>query len=492
MLALVGTVMIAVFMYLIMGRRLSPMVCLIVVPAAFAVFTGHAAELGTMVGDGITSLAPTAAMLMFAILYFGVMIDAGLFDPIARAVVRFTRNDPLRLLVGTVALVAVVSLDGDGSTTFMITVSALLPIYRRLGMSVVLMTGLAGITNGILNTAPWGGPTARAASALGVDPGEVFVPMLPALGVGLLAVFALAYVIGLRERRRLGRIDLPSAAPAGDSRLLKDAEHAEREPAGVLVGVGAGAGSAGAGSLGAGSPGAGLGGGRRGLAGASAAAAGDAAVDDDVLDPDRPSLRPRLLWFNATLTVALMVLLILGVLPIPVLFMLASAVALMVNYPSLADQRARIVAHSDSILSVVAMVFAAAVFTGVLSGTGMVEAMAQALLSVIPDSMGPYLTIITGLLSIPLTFLMSNDAFYFGVVPVIAETAAAHGISDVEIARASLVGQPVHMLSPLVPAVYVLIGLARVELADHHRFAIKWGALASLVILAAGVLFGTM
>jgi len=85
---------------------------------------------------------------------------------------------------------------------------------------------------------------------------------------------------------------------------------------------------------------------------------------------------------------------------------------------------------------------------------------------------------------------MSNDAFYFGILPVIAQTAAGYGISPVEIARASVVGQPVHLLSPLVPSLYLLVGLAKVDLGDHQRFALKWAIFASFGLLAGGILFG--
>ncbi|TDD51731.1 CitMHS family transporter [Saccharopolyspora elongata] len=436
MIALLGLCMVTVFLYLVMSKRLSPMVSLIVVPAAFAVLGGFAPDLGDMVTDGIKSVAPTAAMLLFAILYFGIMIDAGLFDPIARAVVRLTRNDPLRLIMGTVALVAVVSLDGDGTTTFMITVSALLPIYRKLGVSPVLMTGLACMTNAILNVVPWGGPAARAASALKLDPQELFVPMIPALVAGLATVFVIAYAIGLRERARLR-----TAAP-------------------VLVGAG----------------------------GPDTYHGGSA--DFDVLAPDRESLRPKLFWFNAALTIALLAALIIGVLPIAVLFMIGCGLALIVNYPRLEQQRARIASHADSVVAVVAMVFAAAVFTGVLSGTGMIEQMAHYLLTAMPDALFPFFSIIVAVLSVPFTFFMSNDAFYFGVMPILAEAGAQHGIGAMEIARASLLGQPIHMLSPLVPAMYVLIGLAKVDLGDHHRFAIKWALVVCAVVITAGLGLG--
>lgn len=178
--------------------------------------------------------------------------------------------------------------------------------------------------------------------------------------------------------------------------------------------------------------------------------------------------------------------------PIPVLFLLGAALALTVNFPHMKDQKARVAAHAENVLNVSGMVFAAAVFTGVLTGTGMVEHMARWLVSGIPDALGPHMGLVTGILSIPLTYFMSNDGFYFGIVPILAEAGAAHGVAPIEIARASLVGQALHMSSPLVPAVYVLVGMAKVEFGDHTKFTVKWAALTSLVVLCAGVLFGIL
>ncbi|MFJ8545582.1 CitMHS family transporter [Streptomyces sp. NPDC093586] len=462
MLTILGFAMIATFLVLIMMKKMSPIAALVLIPALFCVFVGKGAQLGDYVIDGVSSLAPTAAMLMFAIVYFGVMIDVGLFDPIVRAILKFCKADPMRIVVGTALLAAIVSLDGDGSTTFMITVSAMYPLYKRLKMSLVVMTGVAAMANGVMNTLPWGGPTARAATALKVDATDIFVPMIPALAVGLVAVVALAYVLGLRERRRLGTLTL-------DEVLVR-----EDETETVLVGAGAAA-DAGKASVGSGGP-----------------AGRDDAADDDFqgLDPHRATLRPKLYWFNALLTVALLTAMIMELLPIPVLFLIGAALALTVNFPHIPDQKARIAAHADNVLNVSGMVFAAAVFTGVLTGTGMVDHMANWLVDTIPEGMGPHMGLVTGLLSLPLTYFMSNDGFYFGVLPVLAEAGQAHGVSTLEIARASIVGQPLHMSSPLVPAVYVLVGMAKVEFGDHTRFVVKWAVLTSLVILAAGILFG--
>ncbi|MFE7957220.1 CitMHS family transporter [Streptomyces sp. NPDC057413] len=477
MLTILGFAMIATFLVLIMLKKMSPIAALVLIPALFCVFVGKGAKLGDYVIDGVTGLAPTAAMLMFAIVYFGVMIDVGLFDPIVRGILKFCKADPLRIVVGTAVLAAIVSLDGDGSTTFMITVSAMYPLYKRLKMSLVVMTGVAAMANGVMNTLPWGGPTARAATALKLDAGDIFVPMIPALAMGLLFVLALSYVLGRRERKRLGVLTL-------DEVLVE--EPAEQET--VLVGAGSGTGAKGA------TGGSGTGKGGASTAGGSGAGA-DLPEDSEEesfqgLDPHRATLRPKLYWFNALLTVVLLTAMIMEWLPIPVLFLLGAALALTVNYPHMPDQKARIAAHAENVLNVSGMVFAAAVFTGVLQGTGMVDHMAKWLVGNIPDGMGPHMAFVTGLLSIPLTYFMSNDGFYFGILPVLAEAGQAHGVPAVEIARASIIGQPLHMSSPLVPAVYVLVGMAKVEFGDHTRFVVKWAALTSLVVLGAGILFG--
>ncbi|MFG2956879.1 CitMHS family transporter [Streptomyces sp. NPDC048291] len=466
MLTILGFAMIATFLVLIMLKKMSPIAALVLIPALFCVVVGKGAHLGDYVIDGVTSLAPTAAMLMFAIVYFGVMIDVGLFDPVVRGILRFCRADPLRIVVGTAVLAAIVSLDGDGSTTFMITVSAMYPLYKRLKMSLVVMTGVAAMANGVMNTLPWGGPTARAATALKLDASDIFVPMIPALATGLLFVFALAYVLGRRERKRLGVLTL-------DEVLVE-------EPETVLVGAGKT-------PSGTGGPGSGTGADLPDGPGPQPRPDGFQG-----LDPHRETLRPRLYWFNALLTVVLLTAMIMEWLPIPVLFLLGAALALTVNYPQMPAQRARIAAHAENVLNVSGMVFAAAVFTGVLQGTGMVDHMADWLVGNIPDGMGPHMALVTGVLSIPLTYFMSNDGFYFGILPVLAEAGQAHGVPAVEIARASIVGQPLHMSSPLVPAVYVLVGMAKVEFGDHTRFVVKWAALTSVVVLGAGLLYGAM
>ena len=134
--------------------------------------------------------------------------------------------------------------------------------------------------------------------------------------------------------------------------------------------------------------------------------------------------RPKLLWVNLALTVTLIVCLVTSVLPLSTLFMIAFVVALMINYPNLDDQKERISHHAGNVLAVVGLVFASGIFTGILSGTEMVDAMANSLVAIIPESAGSYFAVITAVTSIPFTYFMANDPYYFGVLPILAETAA--------------------------------------------------------------------
>jgi len=433
MLTFLAYAMVLVFMTLIMTKRLSPLTALILIPIAFGVAGGFASSLGEMMVSGITKLAPTGVMLMFAILYFAVMIDAGLFEPFVQRLVALVHGDPVKVVLGTAALALLVSLDGDGSTTYMITTAAMLPLYRKLGMRPLILACVTMLAGGVMNILPWGGPTARAASALGIDVSTVFVPLIPAMIGGAFWVFFVAYRLGLNERTRLSATPHPMASSEGADHVLNE------------------------------------------------------ELANPQYHEDTSHRRPDRLVINAILTVALLVALIMAVLPLPVLFMIGFAIAVMLNYPGIEEQKSLIARHAGNVLSVVGLIFAAGVFTGILSGTKMVDAMADSVIQLVPTALGPYLAIVTGVLSVPFTFLISNDAFYFGVLPILAKAGEAYGISAAEMARAALVGQPVHLLSPLVPSTFLLVGLAGVDFDDHQRFTLKWALGSTLVLLAIGL-----
>ncbi|MET8869357.1 citrate:proton symporter [Nonomuraea sp. NPDC004580] len=434
MIALLGFLTIGLFLVLTMTKRISVLTALVLVPVAAALIGGFASDLGPMILDGLGKVAPTGIMIAFAVLYFSLMIDTGLFDPLIRGILRLAKDDPLRIAVGTAVITMCVALDGDGASTFLITVSALLPVYRRLGMSPLVLTGVVCLGAGVMNMVPWGGPTARAMAVLKLDSSEVFTPVLPAMVAGIAWVLVASSLIGLRERRRLGTVTLP-AEPA--------------EPAGLSAGPSAGPRLAGDGP------------------GTALAPAGKG-----------------LTAFNLVLTLALLACLVLQVMPLPVLFVLGFTIAAAVNLPTWEKQQDLLERHGKSVVLVTTMIFAAGVFTGVLTGTKMIDEMAAAFVGVIPESFGGHLPVLVALTGMPLSLVFTPDAYYFGVLPVLAQTAGGFGIDSAEIARAAILGQMTtgFPLSPLTAATFILVGMSGVQLGQHQRFIFGWAFATTAVM----------
>ena len=110
--------------------------------------------------------------------------------------------------MGTAILTMIVHLDGDGTATFMIVLSAFLPIYKQLNINRLILPGIVALSVGPLHLVPWSGTSARAISAFNSDARHMFNPNVPAIFAGIGWVLFVAYIFGKRERKRLGIIRL--------------------------------------------------------------------------------------------------------------------------------------------------------------------------------------------------------------------------------------------------------------------------------------------
>jgi len=430
MLAFLGLSMVVVFTYLIMAKRLSPIVALVVVPVIFSIIAGFALTTDKMMLDGIKLVAPSAALLLFAILFFGVLFDAGLFDPMIKLILKTVNGNPINIALGTAILSLTTALDGDGTTTYMITCAAMLPLYKRIQMNPMILASICVLSLSVMGgMTPWGGPATRVITVLGLDAAEFFIPLLPTMAFGAVGVLYVAYVLGRREYQRIGVMTLSSG--------------------------------------------------------------GEDCYIDSIIGQGEHK-RPKMVMPNLILVLTVMICLVTGLLNSVISFLLGFMIALVMNYPQLNLQKDRMLAHASNAMVVVLLVFAAGVFAGIFSGTRMVDAIAQLMVNTIPPTWGHLFPLVVAITSLPLTFLLSNDAYYFGVVPILANAAAAYGISPLEIARASVLGQPVHQISPLVASTLLLVGMIDRDLGDFQKATFKWAVLLSLLMIIASLLTGAI
>jgi citrate-Mg2+:H+ or citrate-Ca2+:H+ symporter, CitMHS family len=425
MLALLGFLTIVVFLLLIILKKLSVITALVIVPLVFGLLGGfNIEELSVMMFDGIKQVAPTGILLMFAVLYFGTMLETGLFDPIITRIIRYVKGDPLKVIMGTAILTMMVHLDGDGTATFMIVISAFLPVYRQLKINKLLLPCIVALGVGPMHLVPWSGTSARAMATLHTDAAHIFTPNIFAILGGMTWVLFVAYWLGKKERRRLTVIQF-------------DYDH-----------------------------------------------------KTSLTEEQKLYRRPKLFWFNAVMTIFLIIILMNGWVPAAVLFVIASVLALLINYPNLTVQQRVLKSHGTNIFLVTGMIFAAGIFSGVLTGSGMIDAMAQSLVSLIPEHHARLLPTLTAITGMPFSMLFTPDAYYFGIMPVLCQAAQHYSIDPLEIGRAALLGQMTvgFPLSPLTASTFLLVGLSEVELGDHQKFTFKWAFGTTIVMTIIALL----
>ncbi|KAB8036366.1 CitMHS family transporter [Janthinobacterium aquaticum] len=428
MLALLGLCTIAILLAAILTKKMSPLVALITIPIVAALIGGFGMETSKFIVAGITNIAPVAGMFVFAILFFGIVTDAGMLDPVISGILRVVGSRPSRIVPGTALLALLIHLDGSGAVTFLVTIPAMLPLYTRLGIDRRILACVASLAAGV-NFLPWTGPMIRASAALHIPVSDIFMPLIPVQLIGLVFVFGVAYYLGRKEEIRLG---LTAGAPAGFVQMheLTEAEAAIR--------------------------------------------------------------RPKNFWINIALTVVVLGVMISGKVDPVVMFMIGVVLALMINYPNADMQRARIDAHARAALLMASILFAAGVFTGIMNKSGMLTAMAKTAVGFVPPEMASHIPAVLGVLSMPLSMLFDPDSFYFGVLPVVAEVSKMLGVEPIQVAQAALLGQMTtgFPVSPLTPATFLVAGLAGVDLADHQKYTFKYLFAASIVMTISCILLG--
>ncbi|MBK4161655.1 CitMHS family transporter [Corynebacterium macginleyi] len=441
-LAFIGLAIIVVTVGILIRGRVNPIIPMTLVPVIGALIAGFGIEdIANFFGEGLSSVINIVVMFIFAIIFFGILHDVGLFTPVIRSLITATRGNVLAVTIGTAAIGIVAHLDGSGSTTFLITIPALLPLYRALHMSRYVLIAIVALAASVMNMVPWGGPLGRAGAVVEQAPNDIWLHLLPIQGVAVFLIFVIAAGLGWREKSRLAKLQ--------ESGEIKGA---------ISVDV-------------------------------------NSLADDfsakQAGEQQKLGFRYRKSrWVtiaNIVVVLAVLAALLSGLLPPAPAFLIASTIALVVNFDGAMEQGDALRRHAPNALSMAGVIIAAAMFLGVLNETKMLEEIALSLVNVLPESVASYLHVMVGFFGVPLDLLTSTDAYYFSVLPIVQGTVESFGVSGMGAASALIIGNVVGtFVSPFSPALWLALGLADGQMGKYLKiaFPIAWAFSIILVAIA--------
>lgn len=384
--------------------------------------------------SGIKKVANIGIMFIFAILFFGVLSDVGLFKPAIDFVIKLTGGNVIAVCVGTAIVAMIAHLDGSGATTFLIVIPPLIPVYKKLNMNPYLLFLIVAASAGLVNMLPWGGPLGRIASVLGVDTVSIYHPLIKIQLVGVVVILAMSAILGIREKRRI-----KNQNTIKQNLLLY-------------------------------------------------------APDLEGTQETKSNIKKyKFFKINLIIAITSIAILISGYLPPEFVFMLALCIVLLINCKTPKEMLDMINAHSKGAISMGTILFAAGVYVGILSQSGMLESISKAFAMILPDALLPYLHIIIGIFGIPSEIILDTNGHYFTLFPVVAQIVEHYGIEPINAGYAILIGSIAGtFISPFSPALWLGLGLARLSMGKHIAYSFFWLWGISLIILFFSYIMGVI
>lgn len=426
MLTIVGFVMLIIIVVLLLTGKVSLPPIFIGVPVIACLLCGFSlGEVSGFVGSGLSSVLNTVALFTFAVLYFSILNDVGMFDVIVNKLMRYLGNK-VEIVMWITCLVATIShLDGSGATTMLVTIPMMLPIYKKMNIRPQALLLLAAICSGSMNMTPWCSSVMRLTAATGGNAYDMWHYVLPlqilCLVMSYLVVFPLA-----RFERKHG---------AG----ISNEEFAE--------------------------------------------------LKASINKPVETKVSLRVLYFDMALTVVILAAMLMGLITANLGFMIALAIALIVNFPNPKDQSKKVKEFGGIALNMIMIIFSIGVLVGVLKDSGMMDVMVTSILKVIPQSLGSHLTWIVSTVSVPLSMFLGSDTVYMAIAPIMGNVVTSFGSSILQLNAAFLIGACLSANLCLVgPTPYLALGLANVEMKDNLKYSFPWVFGMSLIVsVVAGI-----
>ena len=424
----VGFIMLAIIVVLLLTNKTSIIPVFGIIPIVAALILGYGLkDIQGFMNDGFGSVLNTVVLFSFAVMFFSLLSDVGMFDVIVNRVMKYLGNNVLIVLYIACFVTVISHLDGSGATTALVTIPTMLPIFKKMKMRPVCVVFVMSIMSGAMNITPWCASMLRVTSVTGLDAQVLWRYLAP------IQLFAI--VVGLLLMVPISMIEKRGGAG------MTDAEFAE--------------------------------------------------LKIQLSKPAETKVSNGVLAFDMLLTLFMIVGLLLGWFGTALGFIVAFGLALIVNFHSVKDQGAAIKKYGGPAINMVMTILAIGVLVGVMNGTGMIEGMTNAILSILPESLGKHLTFLVSLFVVPINTIIGSDNIYFALTPIMQSLVGNYGVTDLALATSIVVPCALAANVTLIgPSPYLALGLADCTMGEHLKYSFKWIWLLAILCTLFGGLIG--
>lgn len=408
----IGFIMLAVIAVLLITNKTSIIPVFSIIPILCAFILGFGLkDIQGFMNSGFSSVLNTVVLFSFAIMFFSMLSDVGMFDVIVNRVMGFLGNNVLIVLYIACFVTMISHLDGSGATTALVTIPTMLPIFKKMKMRPISVVAVMSIMSGAMNITPWCASMLRVTSVLSLDAQELWRYLVPVQGFAIVGGLLLMIPMAWAEKRN----------GAG----MTDEEFA--------------------------------------------------ALKLEIARPAEVKVSKPVLIIDLVLTGVLVVGLLLGWFSTAIGFIVAFGLALVINYPKVKDQGGTIKKYGGPAINMVMTILAIGVMVGVMNGTGMIEEMTNALLSILPESLGQHLTFLVSLLVVPINTVIGSDNVYFALTPIVQGLVSNYGVSNMALATSIVVPCALAANVTLIGASpYLALGLADCTMGDQLKYTFKY------------------
>ncbi len=424
MTTVVGFLMLAVIVVLLLTNKTSIIPVFGIIPIIAALILGYGLkDIQGFMNDGFKSVLNTIILFSFAVMFFSLLSDVGMFDVIVNRVMKYLGNNVLAVLYVACFVTMISHLDGSGATTALVTIPTMLPIFKKMKIRPVCIVFVMSIMSGAMNITPWCASMLRVTSVTGLDAQVLWRYLAP--------IQAFAIVCGLLLMIPIAAMEKKNGAG------MTDVEFAE--------------------------------------------------LKASLNQPAKVSVSKPVLVFDLILTAVMVVGLLLGWFGTAIGFIVAFGLALVVNFKTTKEQGGKIKQYGGPAINMVMTIIAIGVLVGVMNGTGMIEGMTNAILAVLPESLGQHLCFVVSLFVVPINTIIGSDNVYFALTPIMQSLVSTYGVSDLALATSIVVPCALAANVTLIGASpYLALGLADVTMGEHLKYSFKW----IWILAAACTIFG--